>query len=104
MVYSQRRINSGHDSREGTGDPSKPVGVTALHSLEDAIRAIITRLYAGFSVQNTAHNVPKPERNAQIIARHTAGEGLSDLAREFGISPQRVDQIVKEAREKPWQP
>ena len=37
----------------------------------------------------------KPSRNELIRKRHTAGEHLSDLAREFGISPQRVYQIVR---------
>jgi hypothetical protein len=35
-----------------------------------------------------------PSRCEQICARYKAGEGLSDLAREFAIGPQRVWQIV----------
>ncbi len=35
------------------------------------------------------------ERDLQIKKRYQAGEGISVLARVFGISPQRVDQIVK---------
>ena len=38
----------------------------------------------------------KEERNRVICTRHAAGEGLSDLAREYEISPQRVWQIVQE--------
>jgi len=34
-------------------------------------------------------------RDELIRLRHSAGEKLSDLAREFGISPQRVNQIVR---------
>jgi hypothetical protein len=74
-------MHSGLDSREGMAPVSKPVGVTAIHSLEDAIGTIITRLYAGFCVQIMAHNVPKPDRNAELIAHHAAGEGLSELTR-----------------------
>ena len=37
----------------------------------------------------------KEERNRVIRTRHAAGEGLSDLAREYQISPQRVWQIVQ---------
>ena len=37
---------------------------------------------------------PPPSRNDLIRERHTAGECLSDLARAFGISPQRAYQIV----------
>jgi hypothetical protein len=35
-------------------------------------------------------------RNEIIRLRHAAGEKLSDLAREYGLSPQRVHQIVRE--------
>jgi len=38
------------------------------------------------------------DRNAAIRTRHSAGETISDLAREFGISPQRVSQIVRGKR------
>lgn len=33
-------------------------------------------------------------RNELIRKRYALGEGLSDLAREYGVSPQRVYQIV----------
>ena len=36
-------------------------------------------------------------RNAEIIRRYASGEGISELAREYGISPQRVFQIVKKS-------
>ncbi|MFC1959251.1 helix-turn-helix domain-containing protein [Chloroflexota bacterium] len=35
------------------------------------------------------------ERNQAIRARYKTGESLSDLARLFGLSPQRVYQIVR---------
>jgi len=38
------------------------------------------------------------DRNAAIRTRHSAGETISDIAREFGISPQRVSQIVRGQR------
>jgi hypothetical protein len=38
--------------------------------------------------------VEKLERNAEIIARYGAGETGSSLAEAFGISEQRVNQIV----------
>ncbi|MFC1959141.1 Mor transcription activator family protein [Chloroflexota bacterium] len=34
------------------------------------------------------------ERNQLIRSRFEAGEGISDLARQFDLSPQRVYQIV----------
>jgi predicted transcriptional regulator len=54
-------------------------------------------LYAGFSLPDkpiTKKHISKAERNADIIARHQAGENLSEIAREYGISPQRAHQIV----------
>jgi Mor transcription activator family len=74
-----------------------PVGATGLHSLEAAIQIIITRLYAVFSFPDkpiSQRHVKKSERNAEIRRRFAAGEGLSDLAREYGLTPQRVYQIV----------
>ena len=38
--------------------------------------------------------VPKGERNAEIVARYQAGETGAEIARAFGISEQRVSQIV----------
>jgi Mor family transcriptional regulator len=44
------------------------------------------------------HTPEKSERNAEIVARHEAGETGADLARVFGISEQRVNQIVRSHR------
>jgi hypothetical protein len=76
---------------------SLPVGVTGLHRLEAAIQSIITRLYAGFSFSDKTinrHHIKKSERNTEITARFAVGESLSDIGREFGLTPQRVYQIV----------
>ena len=74
-----------------------PVRVTGLHNLEEAVSIILARLYAGFLLPEkpvTKKHVPKAERNAELIARDQAGEGVSELARPFGLSPQRIYQIV----------
>jgi hypothetical protein len=42
----------------------------------------------------TREKMPK-NRNERIRERYALGEALSELAREFGISPQRVYQIVQ---------
>jgi hypothetical protein len=42
--------------------------------------------------------VEKPQRNVQIIARYEAGETGARLAEAFGISEQRVNQIVRGKR------
>ena len=81
----------------GKGGAPTPVGATGLHSLEAAIQTILTRLYAGFSFPDKPINqnhVKKSARNTEIRTRFAAGEGLSDLAREYGLTPQRVYQIV----------
>jgi hypothetical protein len=86
---------------EGKGAAPTPVRATGLHTLETAIQLILTRLYAGFVLPHkpvTQKQPRKIERNAEIIARHAAGEGLSNLAREFGLTPQRVYQIVHRKR------
>ena len=43
----------------------------------------------------TDHTPKKATRNAEIIARREAGESGAGLARAFGISEQRVNQIVR---------
>jgi Mor family transcriptional regulator len=53
------------------------------------VRVLLNLLYPGVSQRMTAAN-----RNHIIRQRFADGEGLSDLAREYGISPQRVYQIV----------
>jgi Mor family transcriptional regulator len=42
--------------------------------------------------------IEKPERNAEIIARYEVGETGAHLAEAFGISEQRVNQIVRGKR------
>jgi hypothetical protein len=42
--------------------------------------------------------IEKPARNAQIVARYEAGETGARLAEAFGISEQRVNQIVRGKR------
>jgi len=43
----------------------------------------------------TDHTPEKADRNAELIARHAAGETGASLARAYGISEQRVNQIVR---------
>ena len=39
-------------------------------------------------------HVEKTDRNAEIIARHEAGESGASIALAYGISEQRVNQII----------
>jgi Mor family transcriptional regulator len=42
--------------------------------------------------------ITNEDRDTRIRQRYASGDGLSDLARAYGISPQRVFQIVKPNR------
>lgn len=69
----------------------KPVTLTGL----ELLRLSAPRIIEWFlSVGGLRKPTPPPSRNDLIRERHTAGESLSDLARAFGISPQRAYQIV----------
>jgi hypothetical protein len=56
-------------------------------TLKAAVQNILAVLYSDFRFDTKT-------RDEIIRKRHAAGERLSDLAREFGISPQRGYQIV----------
>ncbi len=56
--------------------------------------AAARRLLKGLYLRADAGTLTTAQRNYLIQLRHTAGESQSDLAREYGISPQRVWQIV----------
>jgi len=65
-----------------------PVGVKFVPSaLNDAVQGVLTLLYGDFRFTTKT-------RDEIIRQRHAKGESLSILAREYGISPQRVFQIV----------
>ena len=36
------------------------------------------------------------KRNAEILSKYNNGSSLSGIAKEFGLSRQRIHQIVKE--------
>jgi predicted transcriptional regulator len=42
--------------------------------------------------------IKKTDRNAEIIARYKTGETGAKIAKEFGISEQRVNQIIRGQR------
>ena len=43
-------------------------------------------------------NSPKCARNAEIRARHKRGESMATLAEVFGITEQRIWQILNDRR------
>jgi Mor family transcriptional regulator len=65
------------------------------------VRRLIVEIYAGILLS------PKPvsrialtkcERNEEIRLRHRCGESLSGLAEVFGLTEQRIWQIVRGRR------
>ncbi len=72
-----------------------PTGLGALFvpPLEKATQDTLT------GVQAALHKIGVSVRNQIILARYKAGETLSNLARAFEISPQRVYQIVNATME-----
>lgn len=69
-----------------------------LDHLDVAVEGIIRRLYFGLPLPSrliSDKHVSKSDRNRTIRARYEAGETLEQIARVFGISTQRVHQIVK---------
>jgi DNA invertase Pin-like site-specific DNA recombinase len=61
-----------------------------LDALADATRAYLDQLYAAL-----ARPVSTAQRNEAIRARAAAGEAQAALAREYGMSGQRIYQIVR---------
>jgi len=73
-------------------------GDSSLPSLPDTIQRVLTRLYAGIALPSqplSDKHKSKTERNAEICAKYKAGETLEKIAEAFGISLQRVHQIVQ---------
>jgi hypothetical protein len=73
-------------------------GNVHFYTLDDAIRRILAILYfylpPAVNPQNR-RSKQKTERNAEIRARHAAGERASNLAKEYSISDKRLYQILK---------
>jgi DNA-binding MarR family transcriptional regulator len=61
------------------------------------IRATQLLLFISYCGHDTLPKLTTNQRDQTIRERYRRGERISDLAREFGISPQRVHQIVKPA-------
>lgn len=78
---------------------SRPVWSTSCHSL-DATRAVLFFLYQGQSLPETpsSHTMPKTQRNEVIRSRYSSGETVPELAEIYGISQQRIHQILKGKR------
>ncbi len=67
-------------------------------SVEKAVQRILRLLYAGMERPSEAvsdYTPTKKERNAEIYQRYLTGERAVDLAREYGMSLQRIYVIIR---------
>jgi hypothetical protein len=75
--------------------------VRGFQHLVDAINYGMLLMYIGQKTPNfplTDHTPSKHERNRRIRARYAKGETVVSLAEVFGISQQRVSQILRGKR------
>lgn len=73
------------------------IGTTPLPSIEAAESLVVERLYQGQPppfLPVTEKTASKDERNQLICERYSKGEPLMSLAQHFGVSVQRVHQII----------
>jgi hypothetical protein len=101
LNYHKTRIESWFPA-ENTDVPHGGYHDTSVfEQLRYAARGMMVELYAGIILPSrpiSKITPPKHARNAEIRARHRAGESLSALADVFGISEQRVHQIAQGRR------
>jgi DNA-binding NarL/FixJ family response regulator len=74
------------------------VGAAPVPSLNAAIHWLLDRLYEGIplpEVPVTDKHISLSERNRHICTRYAAGETLDDIARDLGLSHQRVHQNIR---------
>lgn len=57
---------------------------------------VAKRILRGILYAQTVLPQTNAARDARIRERYAAGETISELAREHGVSPQRVSQIVNQ--------
>jgi len=72
-----------------------------IFTFEEAVSALVNRLYPGSSTPQSPQSQSTPkkvDRNAEIRAWYAAGMSVPDLAREYGISKNRVYQILRGKR------
>jgi Mor family transcriptional regulator len=81
--------------------PHRGLCVRGFQHLVDAISYGMLLMYIGQKTPDfplTDHTPSKHERNRRIRARYAQGETVVSLAEVFGISQQRVSQILRGKR------
>ena len=72
-----------------------------IFTFEEAVSALVNRLYPCSPPAQSPQSQSTPkkaDRNAEIRAQYAAGMSVPDLAREYGISKNRVYQILRGKR------
>ena len=112
MRYSERYgdalVPSGHVEFVGSGEEinlGNWVSYMRTRYRQDALSSERISLLEGIPTWDWGPVRPGPksrdiviERNSIIVARHKQGDSLSSIAKEYGLSRQRIHQIVKGAK------
>lgn len=83
---------------EGTQVPHSGLGFPSVPSLEEAVQRILSLVYAHTPLPSqpiSGREPPKTERNLEVARLYSLGVSVPELAKHFGISVQRVYQILK---------
>jgi len=79
--------------------PHRSIEIISRFDIVSATQIILSELYRDMAVSTQPKNrstLPKTHRNKRICERYADGESYSVLACVYGISEQRVAQIVKQ--------
>ena len=112
VTYSERYgdalVPSGHVEFVGSGEEinlGNWVSYMRTRYRQDALSSERISLLEGIPTWDWGPVSPGPksrdiviERNSIIVARHKQGDSLSNIAKEYGLSRQRIHQIVKGAK------
>jgi len=89
----KNRFNSGLSSPVSFDDPNGASGRKSLQSsgVITAVFIILNSLYPPGPATQTIE-----QRNACIWSQYQDGQGLTDIARKYKLSPQRIHQIISD--------
>jgi DNA-binding NarL/FixJ family response regulator len=75
------------------------LGNVHFYDLNGAVAHFVYLLYRHQPLPPTPKsNTKKTKRNAEIQALHAQGMSIPELARKFGVSEQRIHQILRGRR------
>jgi hypothetical protein len=73
---------------------------TSIYNISVATQCVIKQLYKDYPPAEALYykNIPARKRNQEIVQRYANGESLSNLSTIYGISEQRIHQIIRGRR------